>query len=78
MLYPLSTKKVGASVLTGLLNISPSVWLETFLALDTPPDPNHKLVFLSPSIDTIFMDFTKSKKDLRMLCCEHGIELSSE
>lgn len=36
-----------------------SVWLETVLAPDPPPDPYHKFAS-SQSVEPIFMDFTRS------------------
>ena len=59
--------------------------------ITTPsPDPSHKFVFLSKSVEPAFMDLTKSfsvvtsethlvyfvpQRDVCMLCCEHGTEL---
>lgn len=47
-------------MLANLVTFALPVWPEIFLAPDPPPDPYPKFVFLSQSIEPIYMGFTKS------------------
>lgn len=61
LLIPVNLPEGCNAMPSSLVTFAISACPETFLAPDPPPGPYYrKLVFLSQSIDPIFMDFTKS------------------
>lgn len=61
LLIPVNLSEGCNDMPSSMVTFELSACPETFLAPDPPPGPYYcKLVFLSQSIDPIFMDFTKS------------------
>lgn len=59
------TRRLGMDVCTSFVTFAPSVWLETSLIIRS--SPRLLFLFLSPSIEPIFMDLIKSF-DVIMSC----------